>query len=247
MKTIYKVVVLILFFQVGFSQNSTRKTVHGQAVNDSIRVENVVVFNINTNKGKIVNPDGSFEVLAKAKDTLVFSSLSYKPVKMVLTQKQIDDPLFVVILEVFYSQLNEVVINNKSTHPIDGKSQKIVDKQYVTDAKSSPKNQYIYDGTIVNGVNFVRLYKDVLTVLKKKNPKKSSFTTEYNFTEKALQQTDYSFFTKTLNLNDEEIKLFLLYCENDVEVKTILKSKSNFEMMDFMIKKNKEFKKLKQS
>ncbi|WP_395062688.1 hypothetical protein [Flavobacterium sp.] len=247
MKTIYKVVVLILFFQIGFSQNSLRKIVHGQAVNDSIRVKNVVVFNINTNKGKIVNPDGSFEVLAKAKDTLVFSSLSYKPVKMVLTQKQIDDPILLVLLEVFYSQLNEVVINNKSAHPIGGKSQKIVDKQYVADAKSSPKNQYIYDGTIVNGVNFVRLYKDVLSVLKKKNPKKSSFTSQSNFTEKALQQTNYTFFTKTLNLNDEEIKLFLMYCENDIEANAVLKLKSDFELMDFMIKKNKEFKKLKQS
>ena len=247
MRTIYKIVALFLFFQVGFSQNPVRKIVHGQAVNDSIRVENIVVFNINTDKGKIVNPDGSFEVLARAKDTLVFSSLSYKPVKIVLTEKQIQDPLLIVILEVFYNQLNEVIVDDKSTHPISVNSQQIVDKQYVADAKSSPKNQYIYDGTIVNGVNFVRLYKDVLTVLKKKNPKQSNFTAESNFTEKAVQQINYTFFTKTLNLKDEEIKLFLLYCENDIKSKSVLKTKSDFEMMDFMIKKNKEFRKLKQS
>lgn len=247
MKTIYKLVALFLFFQVGFSQNSSRKILHGQTVNDSIRVENVVVFNINTEKGKIVNPDGSFDVLAKPNDTLVFTSLSYRPLKIVLTEKQLQEPLLIVVLEVFYNRLNEVVINDKSTHPVAGNSQKIIDKQYVADVKSSPKNEYIYDGTIVNGVNFVRLYKDVLTVLKKKNPKRSNFTAESSFTEKALQQTNYTFFTKTLSLNDEEIKLFLLYCENDSEVKSVLKSKSDFELMDFMIKKNKEFKKLKQS
>jgi hypothetical protein len=244
MKISYKIVVLLLFFQVSFSQNGLRKTIHGQAVNDSTRVENVVVFNINTEKGRIVNPDGSFEVFAKANDTLVFSSLSFKPVKIVLTQKQIEEPLLVVILEVFYNQLNEVIIDDKSTHPVPVNTQNIVDKRYVADAKSSPKNEYIYDGSIVNGVNFVRLYKDVLTVLKKKNPKQSNFTSELNFTEKALQ-INYTFYIKTLNLKDEEIKLFLLYCENDVKSKAVLKSKSDFEIMDFMIKKNKEFKKLK--
>ena len=246
MKIIYKIVVLFLFFQTSYSQNTSSKIIHGQVVNDSTRVENVVVFNINTEKGRIVNPDGSFEVLAKANDTLVFSSLSFKPVKIVLTQKQMEEPLLIVILEVFYNQLNEVVIDDKSAHPVPDNTQNIVDKQYVADAKSSPKNQYVYDGSIVNGVNFVRLYKDVLTILKKKNPKQSNFTSELNFTEKALQ-INYTFYTKTLNLTDEEIKLFLFYCENDVKSKSVLKSKSDFEMMDFMIKKNKEFKKLKKA
>lgn len=246
MKIIYKIVILFLFFQTSYSQNTSRKIIHGQVVNDSTRVENVVVFNINTEKGRIVNPDGSFEVLAKANDTLVFSSLSFKPVKIVLTQKQMEEPLLIVILEVFYNQLNEVIIDDKSAHPVPDNTQNIVDKQYVADAKSSPKNQYVYDGSIVNGVNFVRLYKDVLTILKKKNPKQSNFTSELNFTEKALQ-INYTFYTKTLSLTDEEIKLFLFYCENDVKSKSVLKSKSDFEMIDFMIKKNKEFKKLKKA
>jgi hypothetical protein len=246
MKTVSKIVVLFLFFQVSFSQTTLRKTLHGQAVNDSTRVENVVVFNINTEKGRIVNPDGSFEILAKANDTLVFSSLSYKPVKFVLTHKQMEEPLLIVILEVFYNQLNEVIIDDTSARPVPVNTQAIVDKQYVADAKSSPKNQYIYDGSMVNGVNFVRLYKDVLTILKRKNPKQSNFTSESNFTEKAMQ-INYSFYTKTLNLTDEEIKLFLFYCENDVKSKSVLKSKSDFEMMDFMIKKNKEFQKLKKT
>jgi hypothetical protein len=86
----------------------------------------------------------------------------------VLTQKQMEEPLLIVILEVFYNQLNEVVIDDKSSRPVPVNTQAIVDKQYVADAKSSPKNQYIYDGSIVNGINFVRLYKDVLTILKKK-------------------------------------------------------------------------------
>jgi len=42
-----------------------------------------------------------------------------------------------------------------------------------------------------------------------------------------------------------KIKLFLVFFENDSKSKTILKTKSNFELRHFMINKNKEFKKVK--
>ena len=243
MNTKFKILFLIFFTQFCFSQNNPRKTLQGQVVNDSVKVENVIVFNVNSKTGKVVNSDGSFEIAARIKDTLIFSSLSFRSLKIVLTEKQLAESPLIVKLVVFYHELKEVVIDNKN--PSFGNTQKIVDKQYAADEKSHLKNDFVYDGSITNGVNFVRLYKDVIKLLKKKNPKKSDFTTEVNFTEVAMKRIKYSFYTNTLLLKDEEIKLFLVFCENDSKSKTVLKTKSDFELMDFMINKNKEFKAVK--
>jgi hypothetical protein len=46
-------------------------------------------------------------------------------------------------------------------------------------------------------------------------------------------------------LKAAKIKLFLVFCEIDSKSKTILKTKTDFELRHFMINKNKEFKAVK--
>jgi hypothetical protein len=65
------------------------------------------------------------------------------------------------------------------------------------------------------------------------------------FTEIVMQKINYGFYKKTLHLKDEEISLFLLYCEKDPIDLNSFKSKSDFEIMDFLISKNSEFEKIK--
>jgi hypothetical protein len=93
-------------------------------------------------------------------------------------------------------------------------------------------------------MDFVRMYKDVMKLLRKNNPNKSDLTSTTTFTELVMKKIKYSFFNSTLKLQDDEIKLFLLYCENDVRVNKVIKSKSEFELMDFLIEENTDFKKL---
>jgi hypothetical protein len=138
-----------------------------------------------------------------------------------------------------------LVYGDKKLNPISGNSQKYVDMQYFDDEKSSPKNRTMpSDGTIENGMNFVRIYKDVLKALRKNNPERTDFTSEISFTELVMKKVSYSFFTNTLNLNDDEIGLFLIFCENDSKSKIVMKPGNEFQVMDFLITKNKEFKRI---
>ena len=102
-------------------------------------------------------------------------------------------------------------------------------------------------GSIENGMDFVRIYKDVVGVLRKENPKKSDFYKETSFSEFALQKVNYSFFSNTLNLKDDEIKLFLIYCENDSKSRELMQPGEEFKLMDFFINKNKEYKRITHS
>jgi len=248
MKTKVVILFFLFFGQLLFCQTETRKNLEGQVRNDLVPVENVIVFNVNSSLGTVVNQYGSFVIKAKVNDTLVFSSLAFKSRKIVLSEKDFIAPRLIVKLDVFTNELAEVLIRaKKELSPIEGNSQKYVDLKFFDDAKSSPKNRTMPpDGTIENGMDFVRIYKDVLGVLRKKNPQKTDFYKETSFSEFALNKVNYSFFSNTLHLKDDQIKLFLIYCENDSKSRDLMQPNEEFKLMDFFVTKNNEFKKIAQ-
>ncbi|KDN54479.1 hypothetical protein [Flavobacterium seoulense] len=246
MKTKVGVLFFLFLAQISFGQIETRKKLQGQVRNDLVPVENVIVFNVNDNDGVVVNQFGSFEILAKVNDTLVFSSLSFKSKKIVLSEADFIAPRLIVPLEVFTNELAEVLVRaKKELNPIEGNSQRYVDLKFFDDAKSSPKNRTMPPiGGVENGTDFVRLYKDVVGVLRKKNPKKTDFYKETTFSEFALHKINYAFFSNTLHLKDDEIKLFLIYCENDSKSRELMQPNEEFRLIDFLINKNKEYQKI---
>ncbi len=143
MKSKIGILVLFLFYQFSSGQILTRIPLYGQAVNDSIKIENGIIFNINSKTGTVINSQGFFTVLAKVNDTLVFSSLAFKTKRIKLAQKDFSSSSLRVKLEILTKQLVEVVIYaKKSIHPIEaGNLQKYVDMQYFDDEKYSPKNR----------------------------------------------------------------------------------------------------------
>ena len=243
MKNIAIIMIGFLSFQLTLAQTDSRKILYGQVINDSIKVDNVLVFNINSNTGTAVDSEGSFSLKVNINDTLFFSSLSFKNKKIIVTKKEISEKILIIKMDAFVNKLDEVFVSNKKLKPKIANSQSIVDKKYFDDNQSSPKNTGVYDGSIINGVNFVRLFKDVLKLVKKKPDNENNI--EMPFTETVMQKINYGFYKNTLNLRDEEIRLFLLYCEKDLINLKSFNSKTDFEIMDFLISKNIEFDKMK--
>ena len=248
MKTTLKILVLFFLSQISYSQES-RRMIRGQAVNDSLKVENVLVFNASAKTGTIAKENGVFDIKARENDTLVFSSLLFKSKRVLLRKEDVSNPVFEVRLTPFSNQLDEVIVKSKhqkkeKLKPNIGNTRNIVDQKYFDDAQSSPKNTVMPSNVTENGMDFVRMYKDVMRLLRKKNPKKSDLTSSVTFTESVVKKIKYPFFINTLNLEDDEIRLFLVYCENDSNVNAIIGAKSDFILMDYLIQKNSEFKKI---
>jgi len=242
MKIKISILVLFLLSQICFGQIGARKLVRGQVVNDSIKVENVVVFNINSKTGTVTSSQGFFKIDVKDNDTLVFSGLQFKSKKVVYSEIK---GTLKIKLETFFYQLSEVIISKENNiKPIQA-SQAIVDQKFFDDEKSSPKNRSMMQaGGIENPMDFVRMYKDVVKIINKDSATKSNKITQTDFTEVAMRKIPYTFFNNTLKLADDEIKLFLVFCENDAKATAIQKSNSDFEIMNFLIEKNIEFKKI---
>lgn len=235
--------ILVFAIQIGFSQTNYRTTLNGQVQSNGNKVENIVVFNINSKKGNIVKNDGNFEINAATRDTLVFSSINFFTKKIVLEKEDFSENPFIVKLELKITNLDVVNVenNNAKYNKIAENTQTYVDKQYINDEKSHLRNRNINVGVTENGTDIVRLFKDVVKLFKSKNPKQTDYYADVSFTELVLNKVKYTYFTNTLKLKDEEIRLFLLFCENDEKAKDLSRYKSNFELMDFLFNKNKEF------
>lgn len=245
MKNKLVIFVVCLFCQIMVGQNGTRKSLHGQVTNKSLTIESGYVLNINANSRTFIGPSGLFDILARPKDTLLFTGLAFQSRKIVLTEKDCAQVLFSVPLDLVSNELKEVLVHKDlKVKSLDKNSQQYVDMQFEDDKLSTAKNITMYsDQTIKYGTDFVRIFKDVKKLLSKNNVKEEEIT-DIAFIEYSKANFKTDFYTKTLGLKPDEIDLFLLYCSNDPESKRHLKEDQKFELIDFLINKNAEFKKV---
>lgn len=245
MKNKLGVLVVCLFCQIVLGQNGSRKPLHGQVLNDFLSIESGYVMNINANVRTFIGSGGLFDIMARPKDTLLFSGLAFQSKKIILTEKDCSEVLFKVKLDLVNNQLKEVVVHKElKVKALGGGSQGIVDMQFEDDKQSTAKNNaMLSDQTIKYGMDFVRIFKDVKKLLRKKDDIKDEEITDIAFVEYAKDNFTKDFYTNTLNLKEDEIELFLMYCSNDPHSKQMVDPDQKFQLIDFMINKNKEFKK----
>jgi hypothetical protein len=236
MKNIFRFLILLLSCQLSYSQVLTRKALHGKIVNEAAVIESGLVFNINSQTGDVVDNKGVFSILAKVNDTLLVTSLGFKSKKIVLKKADFSSSFYTITLEAVANELLNVVVYAKHVPHFDN-TQQIVDKQYYDDSQSSPNNNLMMPtGTgDPNAMDVIRVYKKVFKSLFKDNPDKEDFVTDMSFRSVAMHSVSYSFFTDKLKMNDDQIALFLVYCENDPKSKTYLNANQQFEIMDFLI------------
>lgn len=253
--------VFFAFSSLSFGQFVQREVIRGQIVADSLSVESVTVFNISSNKGAVTDPLGYFSIYARPKDTLVFSSIVFKSKQLVLDETDFKVVIVKVKLEEFINELDEVIVTPRTLSGIlekDSKNLKVTDLKEDLDQNSIVKiqvegDQYSAlrntampnDGIIMYGMNFIEIGKMIGKIFQKDKPeKKMVFTSNKNFQEAVKDKFTYHFFTETLGLKKDEIGLFLGFCDTDASVKNLLTVNKEIDLIDYLISKSKEFKKL---
>lgn len=256
--------LFILFFLISipiFAQVRLREVIRGQIITADREVESITVFNKTSNKGAVTDEKGLFSIMARPSDTLVFSSVAFSSRIMELTETDFLLKVIKIELVTYINELDEVIVSpNSLTGDLikDNKNLKVtylnpdIDKTDAqrmlieNDGYSSPKNPAIYDGTIQYGMDFIAIGKMVgKSIFGQKEKKSKSNDYEDRIVAEIIKEKfTYHFFHQTLQLKNDEIGLFLNFCESDIKLKELLKPDREIELIDFLIEKNKEFKKL---
>ncbi|MDI6049430.1 hypothetical protein [Flavobacterium sp. XS2P24] len=238
--------VFLLFFilQSGFSQ--TEKLIHGKVLHEQFPVEKVEVANFSSKKITVTNASGEFSILAKAGDELIFISKNHDIKKLVLDEKTISKNNLIILLILKAEQLEEVVITKIPAIKLSSDKayeQGKLDKLAVEKSARSLKTG-VYNGTIENGVDFFRVADMILKLFIKEKEKALKNKPKIEFKQLAKSSCDQKFYIETLKLKPDQIELFLEFCDADSKSKTVAESNNVLSVMDFLLAKNIEFKKL---
>ena len=237
------ITLLLFVFQIGFSQNE--KSINGTILCNNLPVQGVEVVNAVSKKTTISDSQGNFSILVKAKDILVFVSKIYDFKNILLEQEAIDKNNFTISLTKKPEELEEIIIRQtaKIDWKLDTKWEQIKRDEITAERDEKRlKNTRIDDLTIDKGLNLARI-GEMLFGPSKKEPDNNKLP-KNEFKELARTTCDQKFYLQTLKLKLEEIELFLEFCDADPKSKTVAESNNVLSVMDFLLAKNVEFKKL---
>ncbi|GGA65138.1 hypothetical protein GCM10008015_02440 [Flavobacterium palustre] len=241
-------VKLLGFFLFITSPFIFSQTIKGKIVCNSHVIPKVDVVNTNSKTHSISDANGYFSIVAKMNDTLVFITKNYELKKIIINTFILNNKDLSIELILKAEELKEVVITKTPSIKLskDKKwEQGKLDKYALEKAVNTPKVIGVNMGTIENGIDFIRMGKDLFKMLKlKKEPAKKE-NSIVPFKEIVATNFDQKFYTENLKLKKEEIETFLTFCDFDPESKKMLSKNSNdLELMDFLYKKSVEFKKI---
>lgn len=243
MKIKILIVLLLSIFQTGYSQ--TEKPIFGRVWSEDFPLKNIEIINQRNEKIAKTDENGKFQIDAKVNDVLVFFGTGYTQQKIIIDQDYYNRNNIRIELLKNVVELEEVEVSKEADVVNKNQMQAIVDKRYVPDLQTSPKNPHMYDGTITDGIDFVRIGKSLAKLFKKKDT---------GTNEKLVPFKDYvsanfsqSFYTDSLKLKPEEIELFLEFCKSDPNSAKVVAENNVLVATDFMLLKNEDFKKNRQS
>jgi hypothetical protein len=232
---------LFLIVQISFSQSET--VYKGKILCNNFPIENIEIINLNSEKSVFSNNAGEFSIPAKSEDIVVFASKLYDYKRISVLPEYLNNCIQIILLIKKPEELKEVIVTKMKWQHIG--SDKNASNQIALDKMQSQiKNPFIYDGSITNGPDLIKIGKLIIDLFKKDKTEVKKEIPEIQFYELAKNKNYQEYYSKSLNLKPEEIELFLQFCDADPKSKIVAQNNNSLAMMDFLFAKNLEFKKL---
>jgi hypothetical protein len=209
------------------AQVNPSKELKGKVISTSDDLENIYVFNLATKKSTLTEKDGFFAINASVGDSLQFSSIQYKVLKVEIKEKYFQNELYYVRLEPLINQLDEVVI--KDNKNINAVSLGILSKPAISYTPAERKLYTATDGgapldVLINAISGrTKMLKKEVVIEKK---------------EVSLEKIEYylddKYFIEALKIPADYVSGFKYYVVEDKKIQETLKGK-NKSMLKFLL------------
>ncbi|MFL9845708.1 hypothetical protein [Flavobacterium rhizosphaerae] len=229
---------VLLFAITAGATAQQRELLKGKVITDSVSVSYLTVQNLTTGRATVTDAEAVFTISAHAGDTLFFSGMPIRDLKLVLKKADFKEALFVVRADVNVIMLDEVVVHNLTGNlAVDSKRSNIAVYKPEFDTRQINKDIISGGGAANGSMNFIAIYK-MVAKNKSKIPDTKPYVSDKPFTVKVRELYEDEFFVKTLKIEKEDIPIFLQYCapqgsdwllnpKNELQLITYLTDKSS--------------------
>ncbi len=212
-------------------------------LSENIPLQNVEIINSTKKNTTRSNEKGEFQIQAELNDEVIFFLKGYIQKSLKIEKQHINTTLKIVI-EKNAIELDEIEINKTKNLKIfnDYKSLKMAK---ISKQQSQPKVVGVYTGEFQNGIDFIEigsvLVNQVSKIFKNKD-KNNDRSKQISFRNRIQNEFSNDVLVSKLKLKEDEIDLFLNFCELDNKAKSFNDKTSSIELFDFLVSKRVEFK-----
>ncbi len=240
MKAVLIAVCCLMFVGIGYSQDDDRSPLRGQVLYRNTYVPDENVINTTSQFATITNEKGEFIIDVKLGDELVFTAINYQLRIVIITEEILKKGRLVVEVNEKVTQLDEVVVTPEDQERfLEIKNEEFKEYEYEIDRSTEVENIAMpqYQRGMKDGINFVNIFKALVNTnqssVEKREPLKVS--------QVMRQVYDDEFFVKDLNVPQDKIDAFLIYCDSKMPAQTLLKKENEFQLIDFLVTHSKTF------
>jgi hypothetical protein len=236
MKNLFVLALLLLGFGISNAQEDDRILLRGKVLYRNSNVVNENVINTTSEFATITNNDGEFGIRVKVGDELVFTAVNYKMLLLKVTQEMIENNRLVVEVNEKVTELDEVVVSPENQEKFLQMQNEGLQKQYDYEIDRSTEVENIalsqQDRGMQNGLNFVNIFK---ALTKSNNKEEAVDRPALKLSDVMRQVYDDRFFVEDLNLPQDQIDNFLIYCDDKIHAQSLLKKDNEFQLIDFLV------------
>ncbi len=259
----YLNVITLLLFTVSplLAQENIQLT--GTISAPSLEGISINIINSTQGTGTVNSDSGLYQILVRENDELLFSSIQYKNITVVVTSEIIKKGVLEITLIEDLNILDEVNISNISLTgniatdissmnivrdmPVNIKFGDIKNMTFesdINDSQEAPRNLALESNTIMKpGVNMLGLADVITDVLGIKKNKDSHVykSPRINSNEKLRSLFQEDFFTETLKVKKEYINDFIFYADDHGLRNLLEKPNNQLAIIDFLIEHSKGY------
>ena len=243
------------------SQNDERIEIKGTIYVDRNDKEGVTVYNSSSEKGTVTDKDGKFTIAVAINDRVEFSALQFEDFVVIITQQVIDAKEISVFLIEQINKLDEVLIlphNLTGSLAFDTSNIELMnpnldalyfglgnlDKfEFTADHLSEIENIAMNENRLVNGIDVINVFGQLLIPIFKSNKTKNETPTYKKGSILKVYSKEY--LTQMLSVKDEDVVEFVYYVEENNFDYSLLESNKELEFITFMKQQEKQFLKVK--
>lgn len=257
MKNLLIVISILLCGSTILAQNPERVMISGTIeMPPDDDPDGISVFNVNTNRGTVTNNDGEFEIAVGLQDSVQVSSVQFQEFTIIIDQGIIDAGQMNITVNEVVNFLPQVVVNpydltgNVRVDLVRLQVAELPDTLTAADVadpymgvRTSPRNVAMAESDniprLVNGLNFVNLFKELLIRTRKEQVQQS----EANIDDQVRLLISDKFFKEYLDIEEDKIPEFIFYADDMGLDEEMLKEGNELDLIDFLIEQGKKFKK----